>query len=84
MRPEDGESVRQDALETVDQQITRRPRYHLSPTRLQEVLGEFGAALEHATERLDEREQDVFLDIVTIRLAREQARRLDRQWKRAA
>lgn len=53
-------------------------------TPLQQVLAELGKTFEHATEQLDERGYSVFVDIATIRIARENARRLAREQRRAA
>lgn len=53
-------------------------------TPLQHVLVEFGKTFEHAVEQLDERGYSVFVDIATIRIAREHARRLERERRRAA
>jgi hypothetical protein len=53
-------------------------------TPLQSVLRRYFDSFEAATEHLDEHEHEVFLDIATIRLAREQARRIEREGGRAA
>jgi len=53
------------------------------PTPLQEVVVELGAVFQHAVEQLDERGYRTFVSIATIRIAKENARRLERE-RRAA
>jgi hypothetical protein len=68
-RPEDGPATNN---------ITRRAPYHrLTP--LQEVLQEQAAVFQHAIEQLDERGYGVMLEILTMRVAQEHRRRLDRE-----
>jgi hypothetical protein len=59
--------------------VTRRTE----ATRLETILQEAVEAFDHARVELDEREQGAFLDIILVRLAREQAARLERE-RRAA
>lgn len=54
----------------------------VTPTPLQDVLGEFLAAFQHARERLDERSLEAFLEIAATKVAREHAKRIDRERRR--
>jgi hypothetical protein len=56
----------------------------LGPTPLQQVLELSAEMWQRATDILDERAYDVFLDCERIKVARESVRQVDRQHRRAA
>lgn len=82
MSPRNGGSARQGASKTASD-FSRRPRYHRPPTPLQVVLAQFGDAFQQGSELLDERDE-TFVSIATIRVARENAKRMQCERRRAA